>query len=50
MKTHENYEKLVIDFERASSMLNGARDILSFISNLSKFEIKFKKKSGDFDN
>jgi len=46
VQTHEEHGKLVINFERASSMSNGERDILSFISNLTKFEISFKKQVG----
>ncbi len=44
VKTHEDHGKLVINFDRALSMSNGERDILSFIANLTKFEVEFKKK------
>lgn len=46
VQTHEERGKLVINFDRASSMSNGERDILSFISNLTKYEIAFKKQVG----
>lgn len=46
IQTHEEHGKLIIKFERASSMSNGERDILSFISNLTKFEVEFKKRIG----
>lgn len=46
IKTREDHGKLVINFDRADSMSNGERDILSFISNLTKFEISFKKQRG----
>lgn len=46
VQTHEDHGKLVINFDRASSMSNGERDILSFISNLTKFEVEFKKQVG----
>lgn len=46
IQTHEDHGKLIISFERASSMSNGERDILSFISNLTKFEVEFKKQVG----
>lgn len=44
--TQEKKGKLVINFDRASSLSNGERDILSFISHLSKFRISFKKDIG----
>lgn len=46
IRTREDHGKLVINFDRAASMSNGERDILSFISNLTKFEISFKNKIG----
>lgn len=46
VQTHEDHGKLVISFDRAPSMSNGERDILSFISNLTKFEVEFKKQVG----
>ncbi len=46
VQTHEERGKLVINFDRASSMSNGERDILSFISNLTKYEIAFIKQVG----
>lgn len=46
IKTKETHGKLVVDFERANSMSNGERDVLSFIANLSSFEHKFKKDIG----
>ena len=46
VQTHEDHRKLVINFDRAPSMSNGERDILSFISNLTKFEVEFKKQLG----
>lgn len=46
IRTREDHGKLVISFDRASSMSNGERDILSFISNLTNFEIGFKKQVG----
>lgn len=46
VQTHEDHGKLVINFDRAQSMSNGERDILSFISNITKFETSFKKQVG----
>ena len=46
IRTREDHGKLVISFDRAASLSNGERDILSFISNLTKFEIRFNKKVG----
>ncbi len=46
IKTHEEQGKLRVHFERAGSMSNGERDILSFIINLIKFEQNFKKNIG----
>lgn len=46
IKTHEERGKLIVKFERATSMSNGERDILSFIVQLSKFEISFSKNIG----
>ena len=44
--THEKKNKLVVSFERADSMSNGERDVLSFIANLTKFEVVFNKPMG----
>lgn len=46
VRTQVESGKLVINFDRAASMSNGEWDILSFISNLAKFEISFRKKVG----
>lgn len=46
VQPHEDHGKLVINFDRAPSMSNGERDILSFIANLTKFEVEFKKQVG----
>lgn len=46
IKTKETKNKLVVEFLAANKMSNGERDVLSFISNLSKFNIKFTKKIG----
>lgn len=46
IKTHEDHGKLVINFDRASAMSNGERDVLFFISKLSMFKIAFKKDIG----
>ena len=46
IRTREECGKLVVNFERADSMSNGERDILSFITNLTKFEKNFKRKIG----
>ena len=46
IKTHEVNGKLIVRFERAKAMSNGERDILSFIVNIEKFKIMFKKKVG----
>lgn len=46
IKTKETHGKLVVDFERANSMSNGERDVLSFIASLSCFERQFKKDVG----
>ena len=46
MTTHEKKSKLVVSFERAEAMSNGERDVLSFISNLTKFEVVFNKLMG----
>lgn len=46
IKTKETKGKLVVEFFSANKMSNGERDVLSFISNLSKFETKFTKKIG----
>lgn len=46
IKTKETRGKLVVEFLAANKMSNGERDVLSFISNLSKFKVKFTKKIG----
>ncbi len=46
IKTKETRNKLVIEFLAANKMSNGERDVLSFISNLSKFRVKFTKDIG----
>lgn len=46
IRTKETNGKLIIDFELADSMSNGERDILSFIANLTNFEIRFRKNIG----
>lgn len=46
IKTREDHRKLVVNFERAESLSNGERDILSFVVNVIKFELLFKKKVG----
>lgn len=46
IKTKEKKGKLIVEFFAANKMSNGERDVLSFISNLSKFKVKFKKKIG----
>ncbi|NLJ30302.1 MAG: hypothetical protein GX424_01635, partial [Clostridiales bacterium] len=46
IKTKETHGKLVVDFERANSMSNGERDVLSFIASLSCFERQIKKDVG----
>lgn len=46
LQPHEDHGKLVINFDRAPSMSNGERDVLSFIANLTKFEVQFKKQVG----
>ncbi|MBE6649342.1 MAG: hypothetical protein E7614_07495 [Ruminococcaceae bacterium] len=42
----EEKGKLVVRFDRAESMSNGERDILSFVVNLTLFEYQFSKKIG----
>lgn len=49
VQTHENHGKLVINFDCAQSMSNGERDILSFISNLTKLKLRLKA-SRNFGN
>ena len=39
-------KKLLIKFDRANSMSNGERDVLSFIANVIKFEVNFHKNIG----
>lgn len=46
IKTKESNGKLIIEFFAANKMSNGERDVLSFISHLSKFEVKFSKNIG----
>ncbi|EJV56510.1 hypothetical protein [Bacillus cereus] len=46
IKTKETKGKLVVEFFAANKMSNGERDVLSFISNLSKFKVKFTKNIG----
>lgn len=46
IKTKETKQKLVVEFFAANKMSNGERDVLSFISNLSKFKVKFTKNIG----
>lgn len=46
IKVKESKGKLLINFLRANSMSNGERDVLYFISSITKFEIEFEKKVG----
>lgn len=46
IRTHEVQNKLIVTFDRAESMSNGERDILSFVVNLAKFEKSFSKEVG----
>ena len=46
IKTREDHGKLIVGFERADSLSNGERDILSFVVNLTKFEHMFRKNVG----
>ncbi|MEH6947580.1 hypothetical protein V7068_11025 [Bacillus sp. JJ634] len=46
IKTKVSKGKLVVEFLAANQMSNGERDVLSFISNLSKFKVKFTKNIG----
>ncbi|PWW27792.1 hypothetical protein DFO73_107102 [Cytobacillus oceanisediminis] len=46
IRTSETRNKLVIEFLAANKMSNGERDVLSFISNLSKFRVNFTKDIG----
>lgn len=46
IKTHEDHGKLVVRFDRADSMSNGERDILSFVANITIAEYRFRKKIG----
>ena len=46
IKTREDHGKLIVGFERADSLSNGERDILSFVVNISKFEHFFRKTVG----
>ena len=43
---HKNNNKLILKFDKADKMSNGERDILTFISQLTKFEIDFNKDIG----
>ena len=46
IRTREDHGKLIVSFERAPSLSNGERDILSFVVNITKFEYSFKKTVG----
>lgn len=46
IRTREDHGKLIVGFERADSLSNGERDILSFVVNITKFELLFKKTVG----
>lgn len=46
IKTKETKNKLIVEFLSANKMSNGERDVLSFISNLSKFKVKYTKDIG----
>lgn len=46
IKTREDHGKLIVTFDRADSLSNGERDILSFVVNIEKFEFLFKKTIG----
>ena len=46
IKTREDHGKLIVSFERAESLSNGERDILSFIVNITKYEYSFNKTVG----
>ncbi|MFY4776313.1 hypothetical protein [Metabacillus sp. RGM 3146] len=46
IKTKVTGNKLVIEFLAANKMSNGERDVLCFISNLSKFKVNFTKNIG----
>ena len=46
IKTREDHGKLIISFERADSLSNGERDVLTFVANITKFEHLFKKTVG----
>lgn len=46
IRTHEDHGKLIVTFDRAGSLSNGERDILSFIVNITKFERLFRKEVG----
>lgn len=46
IRTHEDHGKLVVRFDRANSMSNGERDILSFVANITVAEYYFKKNVG----
>ena len=43
---HEENGRLLVKFDKADSMSNGERDILSFVVQLIKIEISFRKKCG----
>lgn len=46
IRTREDHGKLIVGFERADSLSNGERDILSFVVNITKFEHLFRKTVG----
>lgn len=46
IRAHEEKGKLIVRFNRADSLSNGERDILSFLANITKFECTFKKQVG----
>lgn len=46
IKTKKVDEQLVIEFVKADNMSNGERDVLTFISKISVFELNFDKPSG----
>lgn len=46
IRTHEDRGKLVVRFDRANSMSNGERDILSFVASITVAEYYFKKTVG----
>lgn len=46
IKAHEDHGKLIVRFNKAKSMSNGERDILSFVVNLTCAEYHFRKEIG----